>query len=131
MVKSEEPPLTEGEKHLTDTAHVTDTASVVSGANKADGLARTAEDSHMSRASGESDLDYAQRSINGGAVNSYKDLARLVPQPKLTGNKLARLVEYKRAFAAMRQLLLDVKTNKPPEWTANLLAQVNLAEISE
>lgn len=128
LVKSEEPPLTEGEKHLTETAHVTDTASVVSGANKADGLARTAEDGYMSRADGESDLDYAQRSINGGAVNTMEDLARLVPQPNSTGNKLARLVEYKRAFAAMRQLLLDVKTNKPPEWTANLLNQINLAE---
>lgn len=130
IVRSEEPPLTEGEKHLIETAHVTDTASVVSGANKADGLARTAEDSHMSRASGESDLDYAQRSINGGAVNTMEDLARLVPQPKSTGNKLSRLVEYKRAFAAMRQLLADVKTNKSPEWTANLLNQINLAEQS-
>ena len=130
IVRSEEPPLTEGEKHLTETAHVTDTASVVSGANKADGLARTAEDGYMSRADGESDLDYAQRSINGGVINTFEDLARLVPQPKSTGNKLARLVEYKRAFAAMRQLLADVKTNKPPEWTANLLNQINLAELS-
>ena len=130
IVRSEEIPLTEAEKHLTDTADVTDTTSVVSGANKEDGLARTAESGYMSRASGESDLDYAQRSINGDAVNSMEDLARLVPQPKSTGNKLARLVEYKRAFAAMRQLLADVKTNKPPEWTANLLNQINLAEQS-
>ena len=130
-IVSEEAPLEHGEKHVAETERVADNLHMTAKSSEADGLARSTESTAMERASGESDKEFATRSINAGNVNSIMDLFRLItPTGLVANNRLSRIINVKRSIAAIREILLSVETNKSPEWIKEQLDSLDKFEKS-
>jgi len=128
----EEAPLANEEQHVIRTTEFTDAADVARKAGEADGLASLHDSTVFNRATGETDNNFATRLINADQVNTAGDVLRLVSKPKDEPRGLLnKLVAIKRSTQEAKKLISTTPHNKPKEWVAARIKELDKFEAEE